>query len=75
MDVAAAQAFVERMGLATGADVDFWTEAALFARAGVPAIVLGPGNIAQAHAVNEWVRIAQLERALDCYAKLVNTHD
>lgn len=75
MDVVAAQAFVERMGLAIGPDVDFWTEAALFARAGVPAIVLGPGNIAQAHAVNEWVRIAQLEQALDCYAKLVNTHD
>ncbi len=75
MDVVAARAFVERMGLTTGPDVDFWTEAALFAQAGVPAIVLGPGNIAQAHAVDEWVRIAQLERALDFYAKLVNTHD
>ncbi len=75
MDVAGARAFVEKLGIEPGPAVDFWTEASLFARAGIPAFVLGPGNIEQAHAVDEWVSIEQLESALKIYAKLVNAHD
>jgi acetylornithine deacetylase len=71
MDVSKAQAFVDQHGIETGPDVSFWTEASLFARAGLPAFVLGPGNIAQAHAVDEWVRIDQLELALNIYAGLI----
>ena len=74
-DTSRAQAFVDRHGLETGPAVNFWTEASLFARAGTPAIVLGPGNIAQAHVVDEWVSVDQLERALEIYEKLVNDHD
>jgi acetylornithine deacetylase len=74
-DTSRAQAFVDRHGLETGPAVNFWTEASLFARAGTPAIVLGPGNIAQAHVVDEWVSVDQLERALEIYNKLVNNHD
>lgn len=75
MDVAKARAFVEKYGIEAGPAVDFWTEASLFARAGLPAIVLGPGNIAQAHAVDEWVSVEQLESALQIYSKLVNYDD
>ena len=75
MDLNAARSFIEDMGLTTGPDVSFWTEASLFARAGTPAIVLGPGDIAQAHAIDEWVSIQQLEQALQIYTKLVNTYD
>ena len=74
-DVATAQAFIEKHDIEASQAVDFWTEASLFARAGLPAIVLGPGNIAQAHAVDEWVSIEQLELALHIYTKLVNAHD
>ena len=74
-DTSKAQAFVERHGVESGPAVDFWTEASLFAQAGFPAIVLGPGNIAQAHVVDEWVSLEQLERALQIYTKLVNSHD
>jgi len=74
-DTARARAFVERHGIETGPTVNFWTEASLFAQAGIPAIVLGPGNIAQAHVVDEWVSVDQLERALEIYTKLVNDHD
>ena len=38
-------------------------------------LVLGPGNIAQAHAVDEWVSLGQLQRAFDIYLKLVENHD
>jgi len=74
-DISLAQAFVERHGIEAGPAVNFWTEASLFAQAGTPAIVLGPGNIAQAHVVDEWVSLDQLERALEIYTKLVDSHD
>jgi acetylornithine deacetylase len=40
--------------------VSFGSEAALFHTAGVPAIICGPGRIAQAHQPNEWVALEQL---------------
>jgi acetylornithine deacetylase len=70
-DDRAARAFCERNGLEQGPDVDFWTEASLFSRAGLPALVLGPGDIAQAHAADEWVAIGQLQQALEWYGRVV----
>jgi len=40
--------------------VSFGSEAALFQNAGIPAILCGPGHIAQAHQPNEWVTLEQL---------------
>jgi acetylornithine deacetylase len=74
MGIEKAQTFVKENGIEAGPAVDFWTEASLFARAGIPAIVLGPGNIAQAHVLNEWVSQEQLQLALEIYAQLVNEH-
>ncbi len=48
--------------------VAYGTEAGLFSRAGIPSIVCGPGDIAQAHKANEFValdQLAQCERFLD----------
>jgi acetylornithine deacetylase len=75
MDTARAESFINTHGLDPGKAVDFWTEASLFAASGLPAIVLGPGNIAQAHAVDEWVSLEQLRRALDIYTRLVENDD
>jgi len=33
--------------------------------------VVGPGDIAQAHAADEWVEIDQLERAVTIYRELL----
>jgi len=68
---APAQAFCERHRIPVGEPVDFWTEASLFSAAGMPALVLGPGDIAQAHTADEWVALEQLERALDLYQRIV----
>lgn len=40
--------------------VAYGTEAGLFARAGIPTIVCGPGHIEQAHRANEYVALDQL---------------
>ena len=42
--------------------VSFGTEASLFHNAAIPAIICGPGHIAQAHQPNEWVAVDQLAR-------------
>lgn len=66
-----AREFAGKLALPVGNDVDFWTEAAIFSEFGLPALVLGPGNIAQAHVANEWVELAQLERACDLYRQVI----
>jgi acetylornithine deacetylase len=52
----------------TGAEhthaVSYTTEAGLFEQAGCPAVICGPGNIAQAHAADEYVSVDQLEACL-----------
>ena len=50
----------------------FWTDASLpnfYLRK--PAIVIGPGNIKQAHSNDEWVEISQLKRAVEVYYEIV----
>ncbi len=70
-DDGASHAFCAKDGLEPGQAVDFWTEASLFSAAGLPALVLGPGDISQAHVANEWVSTAQLEQAFRLYGQVV----
>jgi acetylornithine deacetylase len=44
--------------------VSHCTEAGLFQEGGAPAVVIGPGDIAQAHTPNEFIEIADLEKCL-----------
>jgi len=43
--------------------VHYFSDAAVLAEGGIPSVVFGPGDIAQAHTIDEWVELAQLERA------------
>ncbi len=64
-----ATAFAAWLGAAAHAPVglQFWTEAALFSGAGIDAVVFGPGEIAQAHAPDEYVELGQLVAARDAF--------
>ncbi|MCR8670661.1 acetylornithine deacetylase [Agrococcus sp. HG114] len=42
--------------------VTYGTEAGLFANAGIPTVVCGPGDIAQAHAPDEFIELEQIAR-------------
>jgi acetylornithine deacetylase len=63
---------VERFVSSIGT-LDFWTEAALWAEHGKDAIVIGPGDIAQAHAADEFVPLADLEWAVGLFRSLVRS--
>jgi acetylornithine deacetylase len=44
--------------------VSYATEAGLFQEAGSPAVVVGPGDIAQAHAADEWIARDQIDKCM-----------
>ena len=52
--------------------VSYCTEAGLFQDGGAPAIICGPGDIAQAHTVNEFIRIEELEKCLGFLGRLAD---
>lgn len=52
--------------------VSYATEAGLFQAADVPAVVCGPGDIAEAHTADEWIAVADLERCLAFLARLAD---
>jgi acetylornithine deacetylase len=41
---------------------------------GIPSIVFGPGSIAQAHSAEEWVAVADVERAAAFYLELAKSY-
>ena len=43
--------------------VPYGTDASTIAKAGIPAVVFGPGDIAQAHTKDEWVSLEEVEKA------------
>jgi acetylornithine deacetylase/succinyl-diaminopimelate desuccinylase-like protein len=45
--------------------VPYGTNAASIAAAGIPAVVFGPGSVAQAHTADEWIAIDALEQAVE----------
>ncbi len=51
--------------------VAFATDAGLFAREGIPSLVLGPGSITQAHTEAEYVEVDQLERMVGVFEQIM----
>jgi acetylornithine deacetylase len=51
--------------------VPYGTDASTIAQAGTPAVVFGPGDIAQAHTCDEWVPLDEVEQAAEILYRLV----
>ena len=51
--------------------VHFGADASKMTRDGVPSILLGPGDIAQAHGPDEWVDTAELCKAVEVYRAIM----
>ena len=55
---------------ATGT-VPYGSEAGAFQAAGIPSVICGPGDIAQAHTADEWIEAAELEACMRFLDRLV----
>ncbi|MFZ9683223.1 MAG: M20 family metallopeptidase [Cephaloticoccus sp.] len=66
------QPVLAQHGLETkGRGEPYVTDASHFAAAGAPSIVIGPGDLAQAHTKDEWVSRRQLAQATAVYGDLM----
>jgi acetylornithine deacetylase len=54
--------FLRSAGQRRGVGLHYFCDAAVLAAAGIPSVVFGPGDIAQAHTAEEWIERSQLER-------------
>ena len=55
--------FLRSAGQSRPLGVHYFCDASVLSAAGIPSVVFGPGDIAQAHTADEWVSLAQLEQA------------
>ena len=51
--------------------VGYYTEAVTYTREGIPTVICGPGDIAQAHAPDEYISLEQLEKGVKVYKELI----
>jgi acetylornithine deacetylase len=65
------QAVREVRGTAQRGMVTYSTDASNLAETGMEAVVLGPGDIAQAHGAEEWVEVEQVEQAEEIYYRIL----
>lgn len=50
--------------------VPFGTDAPWIAALGIPTVIFGPGDIAQAHTCDEWIDLAEIDQAADILFRL-----
>ena len=53
--------------------VDYFCDAAPLSAGGIPSIVFGPGDIAQAHTADEWISVASLDRGTAILEKFLRS--
>jgi acetylornithine deacetylase len=49
----------------------YGTDASTYSVAGIPAVVLGPGSVDQAHTKDEWLDISELEKSVSVYLNIM----
>jgi acetylornithine deacetylase/succinyl-diaminopimelate desuccinylase-like protein len=54
--------FLKTVGQRKPVGVRFFCDASVLGHGGIPSVVFGPGDIAQAHTADEWISLAELER-------------
>jgi len=53
--------------------VHYFCDAAILAEGGIPSVVFGPGDIAQAHTIDEWISLRSLERAAEMLVRFLRS--
>ncbi len=63
---------LEAIGLPTSPQgMPYGTDASNLAEVGIPTVVLGPGDIRQAHTKDEWIALDQVQLALEFFHRLL----
>jgi acetylornithine deacetylase len=65
--------FMRAVGRTRPAWAHFFCDAAVLAQAGIPSVVFGPGDAAQAHTADEWISLTQLERGRDLLLRFLKS--
>lgn len=55
--------FLDQLGQTEPLGVDYFCDAAILGAVGIPCVVFGPGDIAQAHTSDEWISLKSLQSA------------
>ena len=61
----------EHAGTGEPRGVPYGTDASELSVAGIPCVIIGPGSIEQAHTIDEFVEIAQLDKAFAIYRSIM----
>jgi succinyl-diaminopimelate desuccinylase len=67
------QQFLRSLGQSRPVGVHYFCDAAVLAGGGIPSVVFGPGDIAQAHTADEWISLAELERGKEMLLLFLKT--
>ena len=67
------RAFLRSVGQRNPAGVDYFCDASVLSAAGIPSVVFGPGDIAQAHTADEWISLSELERGKDLLLRFLKS--
>ena len=65
--------FLRSLGQTRPLGVDFFCDAAVLSAGGIPSVVFGPGDIAQAHTTDEWISLESLERGRNLLLRFLNS--
>jgi acetylornithine deacetylase len=65
--------FLRSAGQRRPGGVHYFCDAAVLAEGGISSVVFGPGDIAQAHTVDEWISLRSLERAKDLLVRFLSS--
>jgi acetylornithine deacetylase len=67
------QQFLRSAGQRKPVGVHYFCDAAILAEGGIPSVVFGPGDIAQAHTADEWISLRSLERATEMLVRFLRS--
>jgi acetylornithine deacetylase/succinyl-diaminopimelate desuccinylase-like protein len=67
------QLFMKSVGQSKPLGVHFFCDAAILSADGIPSVVFGPGDVAQAHTADEWISLAELESGQNLLLRFLNS--
>jgi acetylornithine deacetylase/succinyl-diaminopimelate desuccinylase-like protein len=67
------QKFLKSAGQSKPLGVHFFCDAAVLSAGGIPSIVFGPGDVAQAHTADEWISLSELEHGKNLLLRFLNS--